>query len=192
MSLEKVVSGGQRGVDQAALRAAKRAGLKLGGWCPPKFVCDSKSGLRLGKIPIALRIWLSETRSPSGSSRQAPKIPRSERTQWNVRNSDATLVLRYLDPDPDSTGIGTDWIDAGTAWTATSALAYGRPLLVCDPRRDGCATRIFDWLDALSVRILNVAGPSEKNAEGIGKISEDLLYRVFVAGEARRKLGENG
>ncbi|MEY2585055.1 MAG: hypothetical protein QOD80_1081, partial [Verrucomicrobiota bacterium] len=39
-TLTKVISGGQTGVDQAALRAARDSGLEIGGWCPPGRVCE--------------------------------------------------------------------------------------------------------------------------------------------------------
>ena len=40
-ALRKVISGGQTGVDQAALRAAQKLGLKCDGWCPPGRECES-------------------------------------------------------------------------------------------------------------------------------------------------------
>lgn len=39
--LKAIVSGGQTGVDQAALLAARQAGLEVGGWCPPGRLCES-------------------------------------------------------------------------------------------------------------------------------------------------------
>lgn len=73
----------QTGVDQAALRAAMACGLATGGWCPPGCVSED------GKIPDIFS--LKET--PEERSQDVPDIPRSQRTQWNVRDSDATLVL---------------------------------------------------------------------------------------------------
>src|SRR2546430_17536769 len=81
--LTKVISGGQTGVDQAALRAARDCGLAIGGWCPPGRGCDS------GVIPLEFPLQETEReRSPD-----APDVPRSQRTEWNVRDSDATLVI---------------------------------------------------------------------------------------------------
>src|SRR5882672_9150963 len=80
----KVTSGGQTGVDQAALRAGKDCGLAIGGWCSPGRGCEA------GVIPQAFPLNETEQeRSPN-----APDVPRSQRTEWNVRDSDATLVIR--------------------------------------------------------------------------------------------------
>jgi Circularly permutated YpsA SLOG family len=156
----KIISGGQTGVDQAALRAAQKLGLGCGGWCPPGRWSEA------GAIPSEFP--LEET--PAERSPEAPEIPRSLRTEWNVRDADATLVL-----EPQA-GQGTD---AGTGWTRRCALKYGRPLLVCnleDPQAD---KKIAAWLSGLSTRTLNVAGPSESAAPGIGAKAYALLLKVF-------------
>lgn len=155
-----VISGGQAGVDQAALAAAQDAGLEVGGWCPPGRVCEG------GTIPS--RFPLMET--PVERSPEAPEIPRSLRTEWNVRDAVGTLVLipRGMPLDP------------GTAWTLRCAERYVRPVLVCDPRAEGAAAAILDWISANGIRILNVAGPSEGQAPGIGEQVYRLLRRVFA------------
>jgi len=159
--LRKVVSGGQTGVDRAALGAAQRAGLDIGGWCPPGRSCES------GSIPDGLP--LRET--PAERSTDAPDVPRSMRTEWNVRDSDATLVLRVPDLDRD---------DPGTEWTVRCAERYGRPLLECDPNDEHAAATIAAWLGAWSVRTLNVAGPSERTNPGIRDQAFSLLNDVFA------------
>ena len=73
--LEKVVSGGQSGVDRAALDAARAAGLACGGWCPRDRWAEDG--------PIAASYPLTET----------PQRDPAQRTAWNVRDADATLVL---------------------------------------------------------------------------------------------------
>jgi hypothetical protein len=70
-----VVSGGQTGVDRAALDAALALGLPIGGWCP--------LGRRTEDGPVPDRYPLRET----------PSADYAERTEWNVRDSDATLIL---------------------------------------------------------------------------------------------------
>ena len=79
----KIISGGQTGVDRAALKAAQDLGFPTGGWCPPGRLAED------GIIPD--RFPLKET--PDDRSKDAPHIPRSQRTEWNVRDSDATLLI---------------------------------------------------------------------------------------------------
>jgi hypothetical protein len=156
-----LISGGQTGVDQAALRAAQARGLQTDGWCPPGRQCDG------GLIPTDL--VLRET--PAERSRRAPDTPRSLRSEWNVRDSDATLVLRP-EQDPE--------IDPGTAWTITCASElYRRPLLICDPFDPQSGERIREWLGRHAVVRLNVAGPSERRTPGIGEATYYLLLDVL-------------
>lgn len=167
----KIISGGQTGVDQAALRAGKSAGFELGGWSPPGRQCET------GRIPADFP--LKET--PEEKSPKAPDIARSLRTEWNVRDSDATLILRRLTPLKQAGS------DPGTTWTFECAILYGKPLLLCDPNDpDGAkAKMVRQWLETLAVRVLNVAGPAESAQAGIGKLAEKFLLKVFK--RAKRK-----
>lgn len=162
-TLTKILSGGQTGVDQAALRAARACGLAFGGWCPPGRECET--GV------IAVEWPLEET--PQERSPDAPDVPRSQRTEWNVRDSDGTVILR-----PSALPVA----DPGTDWAAQCAARYGRPLLVCDPEDPGSADRIRQWLADRPIRTLNVAGPSERTAPGIEGVAYALLVEVFRPG----------
>jgi hypothetical protein len=164
----KVISGGQTGVDQAALRAARAAGLEIGGWCPPGRVCES------GRIPPDFPL----VETPEERSPKAPDIARSLRTEWNVRDSDATLILRRLVPVPQPRP------DPGALWTFECAVLYGKPLLLCDPADPGGAQArmVREWLAALRVGVLNVAGPSESTQPGIGNLAGKFLLSVFKGG----------
>jgi hypothetical protein len=159
--IRKVISGGQTGVDQAALRAAQDCGLDVGGWCPPGRLCEA------GVIPD--RFPLQET--PEDRSPLAPDIPRSQRTEWNIRDSDASLILR-----PASLAV-----DPGTDWAEQYAARLGRPVLIVDPWDPDAADRIRAWLDSLEIRTLSVGGPSESTAPGIGDQVYTVLVRVFTA-----------
>lgn len=159
MTLKRIISGGQTGVDQAALRVALELGLDIGGWCPPDRYCED------GAIPDRFPLMPTpEERSPN-----APHVPRSLRTEWNARDSDATLVLL---PDAIQN-------DAGTKWTIKCAKRYGKPLLIADPFSDRAAIAIHQWLSSLDITTLNVAGPSEKTCAGIGLATERVLRQAF-------------
>src|SRR5688572_24777711 len=144
MQLRTVLSGGQTGVDRAALLAATSAGLEVGGWCPPGRAAED------GRIPTDFP--LKET--PTDHSPRAPETPRSLRTEWNVRDADATLVLAPREQVND----------AGTSLTVRFASEYGRPALVYDPADDHAASSIIEWLATHDVHTLNVAGPSESQS----------------------------
>jgi Circularly permutated YpsA SLOG family len=149
--LERVVSGGQTGVDRAALDAAMALGLACGGWCP--------RGRRAEDGPIPSRYPLRET----------PGAAYPERTAWNVRDSDATLVLSFGKPR------------GGTALTICLARKAGRPMLVVDLDTGvPGTTEVRAWLDRERVRALNVAGPRESEAPGVHALASRFLRTVFA------------
>jgi hypothetical protein len=159
--LARVFSGGQTGVDQAALRAARDCGLEIGGWCPPGRVCES------GVIPPESALQETEReRSPD-----APEIPRSQRTEWNVRDSDGTLVIQA----------GNAKTDPGTAWAIECAARFEKPLLVCQVDDPDAVKNIQEWIVAFRLETLSVGGPSESSAPGIGEKACGLLKSVLTA-----------
>jgi len=154
--LTRVISGGQTGVDQAALRAAASLGMAIGGWCPPGRVSED------GTIPEHFPL----TETPEDHSAAAPGIPRSQRTEWNVRDSDGTLILCRG---------GLEAQDAGTRWTAGCAVRYRKPLIVADPLALGDVARVRQWIEEHRIVTLNIAGPSEKTCPGIGAQVENFV-----------------
>ncbi len=127
----KVVSGGQTGVDRAALDVAIELGVDCGGWCP--------KGRRSEDGPIPIGYPLQETATTNYA----------ERTALNIRESDATLILAH----------GT--LRGGTALTKQIADRYRRPCLVVDPREPSAVLDVIDWLRKQAVQVLNIAGPRE-------------------------------
>jgi hypothetical protein len=154
--LTRIISGGQTGVDQAALRATIAFGLPVGGWCPPGRVCED------GEIPPEFP--LQET--PDDRSPAAPATPRSQRTEWNVRDSDGTLLLFPGDLSQQ---------DPGTRWTAECAQHYSKAMLIIDPDALADVLRVHHWIHANNIAILNVAGPRESSCPGIGTAVERFI-----------------
>ncbi len=130
--LTRVISGGQTGVDQAALRVARSLGIAIGGWCPPGRI--SADGVIPSDFPL--------TETPDDRSPDAPDIPRSQRTEWNVRDSDGTLVL-CLGPLAAA--------DPGTRFTAEYATRSSKPLFVADPADFSDARRVREWINIHSI-----------------------------------------
>ena len=150
--VEMLVSGGQTGVDRAALDVALALGIPCGGWCP--------RGRRAEDAPLSQRYPLNET--PSGDYPQ--------RTEWNVRDSDATLLLTPHPPD------------GGTALTQELAEGMGRPLLAVDPHDLARVGEVREWLGERRVRTLNVAGPRESRAPGVYVAARRFLVALLERG----------
>jgi hypothetical protein len=145
----KVVSGGQTGVDRAALDAARAFGLPCGGWCPRGRLAEDG--------PI----------DPSYPLVETPSADYAQRTEWNVRDSDGTLVL--------ACGRAT----GGTAFTITLARRQGKPFLVVDLTGDPSPDEVSRWIEAGGIGVLNVAGPRESQRPGVGAAARAFLERLF-------------
>ena len=149
--IQRIVSGGQTGVDRAALDAALALGIPCGGWCP--------KGRKAEDGPIPDRYPLAET----------PSARYAQRTRWNVRDSDATLILS---PEP---------LEGGTALTLERARALNRPVFIADPFAPNAARAVRAWLQRARPATLNVAGPRESQHPGIHARALALL-RAALAG----------
>ncbi len=145
-----IVSGGQSGVDRAALDAALACGLTVGGWCPKGRIAED--GVISDRYPL--------TETPLATYRQ--------RTTWNVRDSDATLIV---------TG---GPLTGGTALTVAVAKNLCRRYRVLDPRETRVAESVCDWMEEQHVATLNVAGPRESTQPGVYRASYAFLCSVFM------------
>jgi hypothetical protein len=146
----KIISGGQSGVDRAALDVAIERGIDWGGWCP-------KGG------------WAEDFPHPPGVLAKYPHLKETElshplqRTEWNVRDSNATLIIT------DGTGLAPS---IGTTRAVHWARQHGKPFLIVDAGDAGAAARAAAWLNAQKARFgaglsLGVWGPRESEAPGI-------------------------
>ena len=145
----KIVSGGQTGVDRAALDAAIFLGIPHGGWCPKGRRSED------GTIPDLYELEEVDARDYS------------VRTEQNVVDSSATLIL-YRDA-----------LSGGTAYTHRMAKKHDRPCLTVDLEADPDPDTIRKWICEEDVRTLNVAGPRASSSIGIGDEARKLLVRVF-------------
>ncbi len=154
-----MVTGGQTGVDQAAWRAAKRAGVLTGGWMPLGFLTET--GPR------------SEFREEFGAEEHASPDP-SQRTRANVRDSDASLIFVTANPGP------------GTALTIRECERAGRPSRVVSLDLDHQAAdlepcSVAAWIAEIGIETLNIAGARGSSDSRIEPIVESYLGRVFAA-----------
>lgn len=148
--LEKIISGGQTGVDRAALDVALELGLPCGGWCP--------KGRRAEDGPLPQRYPLRET----------PWIGYPQRTAWNVRDADATLVLVKGKPD------------RGTRLTLQLAKRRKKPCLVVDLACPIRLEKVKAWIVQRGIRVLNAAGPRESSCPGI-YAEASRFFRAFLS-----------
>lgn len=156
---EKIISGGQTGVDQGALDFALMHGLKCGGWCPHGRQCE------YGPIPDKYPLKEVEVRDYD------------ERTRRNIMDADATLVI---------TAGGR--IEKGTRLTLQWLEEFNRPFFHLDlgdlvKPDEVLLSRAKEWLRSVEVKVLNVAGNRESTSPGIQNVTILLLERVF--GERR-------
>jgi len=145
----RIVSGGQTGVDRAALDAALELTIPHGGWCPRGRLAED------GRI--ADRYKLRETSSSDYA----------ERTEQNVLDSDGTLILCR----------GS--LRGGTLLTQQLAQRHGKPCLAVDLDSPTAASDVHDWLLSARVEVLNVAGPRESQSPGIGLLAKRYLLELL-------------
>jgi predicted Rossmann fold nucleotide-binding protein DprA/Smf involved in DNA uptake len=147
--IEKVVSGGQTGVDRAGLDAAMEAGIPVGGYCPKGRLSED------GTVPECYPlIELTRGGYPA-------------RTEKNVVESDGTLVLN----------LGR--VSGGTRVTVECARKHGRPILIVPLDNKTQLRDTLHWLELHGIRVLNVAGPRESKCPGVYRQALDFLRQLF-------------
>jgi hypothetical protein len=136
----KIVSGGQTGADRAALDWAIRRSLPHGGWCP--------KGRKAEDGAIDRRYNLVET----------PSEDYSQRTEWNVRDSDGTAVF----------SIGRK-LRGGSLLTVKLAEQYNKPVIHLRQQDDQAdhAQELRSFIAKFGISVLNIAGPRASEEPGV-------------------------
>ena len=150
-----IVSGGQTGVDRAALDAARALGLSYGGYVPRDRRTED------GALPDDYE-GMIETKSA--------RYP--ARTRRNVETADATLIVTR------------GQLDGGTLLTVQIAERLGKPMLCLDLASltaEAAASKLAAWLETMPPGRLNVAGPRESRKPGIHVEARDLLLQALAA-----------
>ncbi len=145
-----IVSGGQTGADRAALDWALAHGVNCGGWCPKGRLAEDG--------PIDLKYPLKETPSESYS----------ERTEWNVRDSDATVVFSI-----------TLELSGGSKETLEFAHKHDKPCLHLHSGLPDASERLRAFLEKNKVKVLNVAGPRSSHESTIGAFVQWMLKEII-------------
>jgi hypothetical protein len=156
MPIEQIISGGQSGVDRAALDVGRELGIECGGWCP--LGRRAEDGVIPDHYPL----------------RETPTADYEQRTEWNVWESDGTLVLT----------VGP--VGGGTGYTVEIAEAVRRPHLVIDISElavraayEAALQWARNWIESEQVAVLNVAGPRESKCPGVYASASEFLRRLL-------------
>lgn len=147
--IEKIVSGGQTGVDRAALDVAIELGIEYGGWCPKGRLAED------GTISEKYN-ELKETESEEYS----------ERTIKNIQDSDGTLILvpQNLSEIKDGTNLTIQEVDR-----------QNKPYLIINIYENFDLEEIKEWIVHNQIKNLNIAGPRESQSPGIYEATKKIL-----------------
>ena len=147
--IRKIISGGQTGVDRAALDFALEWGIPCGGYCPKGRLAEDG--------PIADRYPLTEM----------PTTDYADRTRKNVEISDGTLIL-HRGP-----------LHGGTGVTAGACRKLKKPLFLIDVDHPVDHAAFDRWAHQCGIRVLNVAGPRASHAPSIYGAARKALSSVL-------------
>jgi hypothetical protein len=154
MRLQKIISGAQTGADRGGLKAGIAVAISIGGWCPKGR--KSEDGCIPDEYPL----------------QETPSSDYPQRTEWNVRDSDATIIF-----------VWGDVFSRGSMLTKKMADKHGKPscLINLKGMEDSESARTaFEFIKSTNPRILNIAGSRESKAFGIEAKVERVILRVFA------------
>jgi hypothetical protein len=134
----------------------------VGGWMPAGFKAQDGNHPEFKEI-YDMKCTVEETYPP--------------RTAMNVRTSDATLKF------------ASDFSSRGEVLTQKLVIYYKKPYLDIPVNIQVVASmdEVEDFIRKEGVRVLNVAGNSERTSPGIGTLVEDWLTQFFTRVQDRKK-----
>jgi len=152
MDFPKIISGGQTGADRAALDWAIDNGIPHGGWCPAgrlaeDGVIDSKYNLR-----------------------ETSKADYLQRTEWNVRDSDATVIFS-IKADLMGGSLATQKL-------ADKHLKASLHLTSLQSPAEN-ATQLRDFIRKHEIKVLNIAGPRASGEPELRSLVQTVLDELF-------------
>ncbi len=147
----EIISGGQSGVDRAALDFALKYGIKCKGWCPKGRLSED------GVIPIRYPL------------KEASTSDYNQRTSLNVQVCDGTLIIIIDKPD------------LGTTNTIDYVRYFNKPLTTINISHleTDYKYTLFSWLAIHNIVNLNIAGPRESSSPGIYKAAFTILESLL-------------
>ena len=154
--IEKIISGGQTGADQAGLDAAIELGIPHGGWTP--------KGRKTEAGPLPAKYKLKEMGTTS-----YPK-----RTEKNILDSDGTVIFTF------------GKLTGGSELTKKLAEQHGFPCLHVDLNKVSVgegAEIVRPWIEKHNIKVLNVAGSRASKAPTIYDITKQILKAAIGAGK---------
>jgi hypothetical protein len=158
MIISKIISGGQTGVDQAALDVAIALGIPHGGWVPKGRKTEN------GALPDKYRLKVMPTSSYA------------KRTEQNVIDSEGTLIIS-LGP-----------LTGGSELTHKTAILHDRPCLHIDLatlNTHQAVKTVRSWIVRHGIEILNIAGPRASENPEIYDMTMKTLKAVLGKAEMR-------
>ena len=152
--IEKIISGGQTGVDRAALDVALTLAIPHGGWCA--------AGRQADDGPIPAKYQLVET----------AHLDHTVRSEFNIKGSDGTLMIYRGE------------LHGGTAYAVELAKHLDRPVLTLNLEQTPSVASIIDWIKNHNIKTLHIGGQREINNPGIYAQAYTLINALCRAAAA--------
>lgn len=158
--VKKIISGGQIGVDQAALDVAIKLAISHGGWIQKGRKTQS------GTLPDKYKL------------QEMPTASYIKRIEQNVINSDGTLIISH------------GRLTGGSDHSRKMVLKHKRQLLHIDLLQIEAlqAAKLIDsWISLHQIKILNVTGPRASEDPKIYKATMDILESAYYLSQVENR-----